>query len=164
MAMPVLHSERPPDAVNTYTTRRDAAGHKALQAGTSHFLRELRPGHMTQLWEPRWRARVRLEHVVGGVPTRLICGLIMTHGNDDVVRRHGRRRNRWWSCRSTGRRTAQRGAARPRGPEAQARAAAFIRQSLRVTMDDPRPARREERHDGRSRTFESQFSSLINIA
>ncbi len=88
MAMPVIkgektEGERFPGAVNTYSIEVLMQDRKALQAGTSHFLGQNfsraanidftdEDGNRTLAWTTSW-----------GVSTRLIGGLIMTHGDDD---------------------------------------------------------------------------------
>ena len=88
LAMPVItgektEAERFPGAVNTYCIEGMMQDRKALQAGTSHFLgqnfakaQEITfADQNTQIqhaWTTSW-----------GVSTRLIGGLIMTHGDDD---------------------------------------------------------------------------------
>lgn len=88
MAMPVLagektESERFPGAVNTYSIEAMMQDRKALQAGTSHFLGQ----NFSRVQEIQYQSREgKLEHVwttSWGVSTRLIGGLIMTHGDDD---------------------------------------------------------------------------------
>ena len=90
MAMPVLRGEKSalerfPGAVNTYTIEAMMQDRKALQAGTSHFLGQNfakacsinfadRDGSLVHAWTTSW-----------GVSTRLVGGLIMTHGDDDGV-------------------------------------------------------------------------------
>jgi prolyl-tRNA synthetase len=88
MAMPVIkgektEGERFPGAVITYCIEAMMQDRKALQAGTSHFLgqnfaraSEIKfldiSGKEEFAWTTSW-----------GVSTRLIGGLIMTHGDDD---------------------------------------------------------------------------------
>ena len=88
MAMPVIKgektdSERFPGAVSTYCIEAMMQDRKALQAGTSHFLGQnfskasnIRfldsTGKEEFAWTTSW-----------GVSTRLIGGMIMTHGDDD---------------------------------------------------------------------------------
>jgi prolyl-tRNA synthetase len=88
MAMPVLigektSGERFPGAVNTFCIEALMQDCKALQAGTSHFLGQnfakasgikfqSREGREETAWTTSW-----------GVSTRLIGGMIMTHGDDD---------------------------------------------------------------------------------
>jgi prolyl-tRNA synthetase len=88
MAMPVIigpksAGERFPGAVDTYTCEAMMQDRKALQAGTSHFLgqnfarsSDIRfldeHGERPYAWTTSW-----------GVSTRLIGGMIMSHGDDD---------------------------------------------------------------------------------
>ncbi len=88
MAMPVTRgeksaAERFPGAVSTWTIEAMMQDGKALQAGTSHFLgqnfaraSEIKylddKGSQQYAWTTSW-----------GVSTRLIGGMIMTHGDDD---------------------------------------------------------------------------------
>ncbi|MCB1107529.1 MAG: proline--tRNA ligase [Chlamydiia bacterium] len=88
LAMPVFkgeksESERFPGAVATYTFEAMMQDGKALQAGTSHFLGQNfskaqnitfqdKDGNQIPAWTTSW-----------GVTTRLIGGMIMTHGDDD---------------------------------------------------------------------------------
>ncbi|MBN1846489.1 MAG: proline--tRNA ligase [Sedimentisphaerales bacterium] len=88
MAMPVIKgektaAERFPGAVATYCIESMMQDRKALQAGTSHFLGQNfsqaseitflnDAGQQTYAWTTSW-----------GVSTRLVGGLLMTHGDDD---------------------------------------------------------------------------------
>lgn len=88
MAMPVIKGEKTagerfPGAVSTYCIEAMMQDCKALQAGTSHFLGQNfskasgikfldSTGKEEFAWTTSW-----------GVSTRLIGGLIMTHGDDD---------------------------------------------------------------------------------
>jgi prolyl-tRNA synthetase len=88
MAMPVIkgektENERFPGAVATYCIEAMMQDRKALQAGTSHFLGQNfskaanikfldTTGKEEYAWTTSW-----------GVSTRLIGGIIMTHGDDD---------------------------------------------------------------------------------
>jgi len=88
MAMPVIkgektEGERFPGAVSTLTIEAMMQDRKALQAGTSHFLGQnfakaqdivylSDEGNREHCWTTSW-----------GVSTRLVGGLIMTHGDDD---------------------------------------------------------------------------------
>ena len=88
LAMPVItgektEGERFPGAVNTFCIEGMMQDRKALQAGTSHFLGQNfsraqditfadRDTNVQHAWTTSW-----------GVSTRLIGGLIMTHGDDD---------------------------------------------------------------------------------
>ena len=86
--MPVLTGEKTagerfPGAVSTLCIEALMQDRKALQAGTSHFLGQnfakasgiqfqSREGQLETAWTTSW-----------GVSTRLIGGMIMTHGDDD---------------------------------------------------------------------------------
>ena len=88
MAMPVIKGEKTaeerfPGAVATYSIEAMMQDRKALQAGTSHFLGQNfsraheikfqdKKGAEAYAWTTSW-----------GVSTRLVGGLIMTHGDDD---------------------------------------------------------------------------------
>ena len=88
MAMPVLTGEKTagerfPGAVSTLCIEAMMQDRKALQAGTSHFLGQnfakasniqyqSKEGQNEFAWTTSW-----------GVSTRLIGGMIMTHGDDD---------------------------------------------------------------------------------
>jgi prolyl-tRNA synthetase len=91
LALPVIAGEKPenerfPGAVNTYSIEAMMQDGKALQAGTSHFLG-------THFAEAQ---NIRFQNDAGGmefcnttswgVSTRLIGGVIMTHGDDDGLR------------------------------------------------------------------------------
>ncbi len=87
MAMPVLtgvktESEKFPGAVRTYAIEGLMQDNKSLQAGTSHHLGQnfarafgvqfqTAEGGLDHVWNTSW-----------GVSTRLIGGLVMTHGDD----------------------------------------------------------------------------------
>src|ERR1700761_8899124 len=88
MAMPVIQgektaAERFPGAVQTFCIEAMMQDRKALQAGTSHFLGQNfsrasgiqftdQNNALEHAWTTSW-----------GVSTRLIGGMIMTHGDDD---------------------------------------------------------------------------------
>ncbi len=88
MAMPVIQgektaAERFPGAVQTFCIEAMMQDKKALQAGTSHFLGQNfakasgiqftdQSNALAHAWTTSW-----------GVSTRLIGGMIMTHGDDD---------------------------------------------------------------------------------
>jgi prolyl-tRNA synthetase len=91
LAMPVIAGEKPenerfPGAMNTYSIEAMMQDGKALQAGTSHFLG-------THFAEAQ---NIKFQNDTGGmdfcsttswgVSTRLIGGVIMTHGDDDGLR------------------------------------------------------------------------------
>ena len=91
LALPVIAGEKPanerfPGADNTYSIEAMMQDGKALQAGTSHYLGthfakaqniqfQNREGQLTYCHTTSW-----------GVSTRLIGGVIMTHGDDDGLR------------------------------------------------------------------------------
>jgi prolyl-tRNA synthetase len=90
MAMPVFagkktESEKFPGAVDTYSIEAMMQDKRALQAGTSHFLGQnfakasgirFQTKHETEelAWTTSW-----------GVSTRLVGGMVMTHGDDDGI-------------------------------------------------------------------------------
>ncbi|HUF28893.1 MAG TPA: proline--tRNA ligase [Gemmatimonadaceae bacterium] len=91
MAMPVVtglktDAERFAGAVRTYACEAMMQDNKALQAGTSHFLGQnfsrafdltfqSEAGTQEHAWNTSW-----------GVSTRLVGGLVMTHGDDSGLR------------------------------------------------------------------------------
>jgi len=88
MALPVIQGEKTegerfPGAVTTYCIEAMMQDHKALQAGTSHFLGQNfakasgiqfqdEKGGLSHAWTTSW-----------GLSTRMIGAMIMTHGDDD---------------------------------------------------------------------------------
>src|SRR6201996_2917804 len=91
LAMPVIAGEKPenerfPGAVNTYSIEAMMQDGKALQAGTSHFLGT----HFSEAQNIRFQddaATMQFCNTTSwGVSTRLIGGVIMTHGDDDGLR------------------------------------------------------------------------------
>ena len=91
MAMPVAAGEKPanerfPGAVSTYSIEAMMQDGKALQAGTSHYLGT----HFAEAQNIRFQneaGEIAYCHTTSwGVSTRLIGGLIMTHGDDDGLR------------------------------------------------------------------------------
>jgi prolyl-tRNA synthetase len=91
LAMPVIAGEKPenerfPGAVNTYSIEAMMQDGKALQAGTSHFLGT----HFAEAQNIRFQndaAGMEFCNTTSwGVSTRLIGGVIMTHGDDDGLR------------------------------------------------------------------------------
>ncbi len=91
LAMPVIAGEKPaherfPGADATYSIEAMMQDGKALQAGTSHMLGQTfstaqnirfqdKDGELAHAWTTSW-----------GVSTRMIGGVIMTHGDDDGLR------------------------------------------------------------------------------
>lgn len=91
LAMPVIageksENERFPGADNTYSIEAMMQDGKALQAGTSHYLGT----HFAEAQNIRYQTatgEMALCHTTSwGVSTRLIGGVIMTHGDDDGLR------------------------------------------------------------------------------
>ena len=91
LAMPVIAGEKPenerfPGAVNTYSIEAMMQDGKALQAATSHFLGT----HFAEAQNIRFQsesgAMEPCNTTSWGVSTRLIGGVIMTHGDDDGLR------------------------------------------------------------------------------
>ncbi|RYE92247.1 MAG: proline--tRNA ligase [Myxococcales bacterium] len=88
LAVPVLHgpktaSERFPGAVDTYCIEAMMQDHKALQAGTSHFLGQNFAKASNIAFQTKEETREFAWTTSWGVSTRLIGGLIMTHSDDD---------------------------------------------------------------------------------
>jgi prolyl-tRNA synthetase len=91
LALPVIAGEKPenerfPGAVNTYSIEAMMQDGKALQAGTSHFLGT----HFAEAQNIKYQndsGGMDFCHTTSwGVSTRLIGGVIMTHGDDDGLR------------------------------------------------------------------------------
>jgi prolyl-tRNA synthetase len=91
LALPVIAGEKPenerfPGAVNTYSIEAMMQDGKALQAGTSHFLGT----HFSEAQGIKFQddgGTVTFCNTTSwGVSTRLIGGVIMTHGDDDGLR------------------------------------------------------------------------------
>jgi prolyl-tRNA synthetase len=91
LAMPVIAGEKPenerfPGAVNTYSIEAMMQDGKALQAGTSHFLGT----HFAEAQGIKFQddagTLTFCNTTSWGVSTRLIGGVIMTHGDDDGLR------------------------------------------------------------------------------
>ncbi|HMN36296.1 MAG TPA: proline--tRNA ligase [Hyphomicrobium sp.] len=91
LAMPVIAGEKPanerfPGADNTYSIEAMMQDGKALQAGTSHYLGT----HFAQAQNIQFQndqGQLAYCHTTSwGVSTRLIGGVIMTHGDDDGLR------------------------------------------------------------------------------
>jgi prolyl-tRNA synthetase len=91
LAMPVIAGEKPenerfPGADNTYSIEAMMQDGKALQSGTSHYLGT----HFAEAQNIRFQDQeggLSFCHTTSwGVSTRLIGGVIMTHGDDDGLR------------------------------------------------------------------------------
>ncbi|HKX78781.1 MAG TPA: aminoacyl--tRNA ligase-related protein [Novosphingobium sp.] len=91
LAMPVIAGEKPenerfPGAVATYSIEAMMQDGKALQAGTSHYL-GTGFAHAAGIQYQDKEGTQQLCHTTSwGVSTRLIGGVIMTHGDDDGLR------------------------------------------------------------------------------
>ncbi len=88
MAMPVITGEKTteerfPGAENTLCIEAMMQDRKALQAGTSHFLGQNFAKSADIAFQNREGQRVHAWTTSWGVSTRLIGGMIMTHGDDD---------------------------------------------------------------------------------
>ncbi len=88
LAIPVIAGEKPPQerfpgAVNTFAIEAMMQDRKALQAGTSHFLGQ----NFSRAQEIKYLSQEGKEEFAWttswGVSTRMVGGLIMTHGDDD---------------------------------------------------------------------------------
>ena len=91
LAMPVIAGEKPenerfPGAVNTYSIEAMMQDGKALQAGTSHFLGTHFAEAQNIKFQDEAGAHIFCNTTSWGVSTRLIGGVIMTHGDDDGLR------------------------------------------------------------------------------
>jgi prolyl-tRNA synthetase len=91
LAMPVIPGEKPanerfPGADNTYSIEAMMQDGKALQAGTSHYLGT----HFAEAQNIQFQnaeGKLTYCHTTSwGVSTRLIGGVIMSHGDDDGLR------------------------------------------------------------------------------
>jgi prolyl-tRNA synthetase len=91
LAMPVIAGEKPeherfPGAENTYSIEAMMQDGKALQAGTSHYLGQ----HFSKAQNIRFQSDtgelVYCYTTSWGLSTRMIGGVIMTHGDDDGLR------------------------------------------------------------------------------
>lgn len=91
LAMPVVAGEKPenerfPGAVATYSIEAMMQDGKALQAGTSHYLGTGFAHAAGIQYQDRDGQQQYCHTTSWGVSTRLIGGLIMTHGDDDGLR------------------------------------------------------------------------------
>jgi prolyl-tRNA synthetase len=91
LAMPVIAGEKPenerfPGAVATYSIEAMMQDGKALQAGTSHYLGTGFAEAANIRYQDREGAQQLCHTTSWGVSTRLIGGVIMTHGDDDGLR------------------------------------------------------------------------------
>ena len=91
LAMPVIAGEKPenerfPGAVETWSIEAMMQDGKALQAGTSHYLGTNFAEAANIRYQDREGAQALAHTTSWGVSTRLIGGVIMTHGDDDGLR------------------------------------------------------------------------------
>jgi len=91
LAMPVVAGEKPenerfPGAVATYSIEAMMQDGKALQAGTSHYLGTGFAEAAGIRYQDREGQQALAHTTSWGVSTRLIGGVIMTHGDDDGLR------------------------------------------------------------------------------
>jgi prolyl-tRNA synthetase len=91
LAMPVVAGEKPaherfPGADNTYSIEAMMQDGKALQAGTAHYLGT----NFAEAQSIRYQSEagdLAFAHTTSwGVSTRLVGGVVMTHGDDDGLR------------------------------------------------------------------------------
>ncbi len=91
LAMPVITGEKPenerfPGAVATYSIEAMMQDGKALQAGTSHYLGTGFAEAAGIRYQDKEGQQALCHTTSWGVSTRLIGGVIMTHGDDDGLR------------------------------------------------------------------------------
>lgn len=91
LAIPVITGEKPvherfPGAVRTYCIEAMMQDKKALQAGTSHYLGQ-NFAHASNIKFLNQEGNIEFAYTTSwGASTRLVGGLIMTHGDDDGLR------------------------------------------------------------------------------
>jgi prolyl-tRNA synthetase len=91
LALPVIagpkpENERFPGAVATYSIEAMMQDGKALQAGTSHYLGTTFAEAAGIRYQDKEGQQVLCHTASWGVSTRMIGGVIMTHGDDDGLR------------------------------------------------------------------------------
>jgi prolyl-tRNA synthetase len=91
LALPVIAGEKPeserfPGAVATWSIEAMMQDGKALQAGTSHYLGTSFADAANIRFQDREGGQQLAHTTSWGVSTRLIGGVIMTHGDDDGLR------------------------------------------------------------------------------
>ncbi len=91
LALPVIAGEKPenerfPGAVGTWSIEAMMQDGKALQAGTSHYLGTSFAEAAGIQYQDREGAQQYCHTTSWGVSTRLVGGIIMTHGDDDGLR------------------------------------------------------------------------------
>lgn len=91
LAIPVIAGEKPeherfPGAENTYTIEAMMQDGKALQSGTSHYLGTNFASEQNIRYQSESGAMTLCHTTSYGMSTRVIGGVIMTHGDDDGLR------------------------------------------------------------------------------
>ena len=91
LALPVIAGEKPenerfPGAVSTWSIEAMMQDGKALQAGTSHYLGTNFAKAAGITYQDREGTEQHCHTTSWGVSTRMIGGVIMTHGDDDGLR------------------------------------------------------------------------------
>src|SRR5690606_35481184 len=91
LSLPVVAGEKPenerfPGAVETWSIEAMMQDGKALQAGTSHYLGTSFAEASGIRYQDRDGGQQHAHTTSWGVSTRLIGGVIMTHGDDDGLR------------------------------------------------------------------------------
>ncbi len=91
LAIPVIEGEKPenerfPGAVNTYSIEAMMQDGKALQAGTSHYLGQNFARAQNIRFQGETGELAYCHTTSWGLSTRMVGGVIMTHGDDDGLR------------------------------------------------------------------------------
>ncbi|WP_432200451.1 proline--tRNA ligase [Erythrobacter sp. W53] len=91
LSLPVVAGEKPenerfPGAVETWSIEAMMQDGKALQAGTSHYLGENFARASGIQYQDREGKQTYCHTTSWGVSTRMVGGVIMTHGDDDGLR------------------------------------------------------------------------------
>ena len=91
LALPVIPGEKPenerfPGAVETWSIEAMMQDGKALQAGTSHYLGTSFAEASGIRYQDREGGQALAHTTSWGVSTRMVGGVIMTHGDDDGLR------------------------------------------------------------------------------
>ena len=91
LAMPVVAGEKPeherfPGAINTYSIEAMMQDGKALQSGTSHYLGTNFASAQNIRYQNESGGLALCHTASWGLSTRVIGGVIMTHGDDDGLR------------------------------------------------------------------------------
>ena len=91
VALPVVAGEKPenerfPGAVETWSIEAMMQDGKALQAGTSHYLGTNFAEAANIRYQDREGGQALAHTTSWGVSTRMVGGMIMTHGDDDGLR------------------------------------------------------------------------------